>query len=407
MTIFAIQYLEDGPKIPDITPQKARSRLRAAFDRLPIDILVLGWHLPDTLVDACASECESAGVTLYRWHPLLTGDSTFMPKPMWQTIGLDGAPVPGFRAMPEFTFVCPNRPAVQEAVHSHVRALLRDDRYQGIFLDRMRYPAPAANPEGLLGCFCGDCRRAAAREGLDLTEAHAHIIRLLAMPGGPVRLLHALLAPDAAAPPHPNAEANACLAALRAFLDFRTRSVSRFVRKIATLAHSMGKTVGLDCFSPALAGLVGQDLKTLSSYGDWVKIMSYGHAMGPAGMPFELLAMVDWLIEAQGMGEQDALAALADATQLPLPPRRAALREHGLAPRALRAEAQRARSLGINTLLAGIELVEMKGVAELNSAQIAADLAAFHAAEVDGLAISWDLWEIPLERLEIVRARWH
>jgi hypothetical protein len=53
-------------------------------------------------------------------------------------------------------------------------------------------------------------------------------------------------------------------------------------------------------------------------------------------------------------------------------------------------------------LLAGIELVQSAGVSEPNPAQIAADLTAFHKADADGLVLSWDLWEMPLERLDIV-----
>ena len=45
-------------------------------------------------------------------------------------------------------------------------------------------------------------------------------------------------------------------------------------------------------------------------------------------------------------------------------------------------------------------------VTRLNETQIAADVAAFREAGVDGLAISWDLWEIPLKRLELIRANW-
>ena len=56
----------------------------------------------------------------------------------------------------------------------------------------------------------------------------------------------------------------------------------------------------------------------------------------------------------------------------------------------------------ISGMMAGIELVEIAGVAELDEAQIRADLAAVRAAGADGLVLSWDLWAIPLERLELV-----
>ena len=58
------------------------------------------------------------------------------------------------------------------------------------------------------------------------------------------------------------------------------------------------------------------------------------------------------------------------------------------------------------TLLAGIELVEIPGISELTSPQIRADLMALKEAGADGLSISWDLWHIPDKRLEIVRDIW-
>jgi hypothetical protein len=82
------------------------------------------------------------------------------------------------------------------------------------------------------------------------------------------------------------------------------------------------------------------------------------------------------------------------------------LAERGLAPEALAAETQRGRAAGVSPLLAGIELVEIKGVAQLDRQQIVADLHAFYNGGADGLVLSWDLWHIPLERLDLVRAVW-
>ena len=378
------------------------------------------------MVHACHEEATRAGAQLFRWHPLLTGNGTFLPRPEWQAIGLDGEPVPGFQAkprsreagLPEFTFVCPNRPAVREAVWHHLEEPLVGGDYDGVFLDRIRYPSPAADPARLLACFCGDCRRIAATEGLDLEDVRRRIRALLATPEGTLAYVRALLDPPPPGTQDPD------LAALHAFLDFRARSVARFVQASAGLVHAAGLAVGLDCFSPALAPLVGQDLGALNGHCEWVKIMTYGHALGPAGLPFELLDLANWLVGDQpgsgrsgrtwalGQGlaavasEVEALELLSLATRLPLPRTRAALRERGLAPGALAAETRRGRAAGVHPLFAGIELVEIDGLAQLNQEQIEADLHAFRDAGADGLVLSWDLWHIPLERLDFVRAIW-
>jgi hypothetical protein len=93
-------------------------------------------------------------------------------------------------------------------------------------------------------------------------------------------------------------------------------------------------------------------------------------------------------------------------THLSLPPTRAALRQRGLAPEALAVETRRGRATGVSPLFAGVELVEIEGVAQLDRQQIVADLRALREAGADGLVLSWDLWHMPLERLDLVRAVW-
>jgi len=394
MPTFSIQYLEDSPAVAQIAPHAAAARLRAAFDRLPLALVLIGWRLPDATLDACAEVCTQRGAALYRWHPLLTGDGVFQPRAEWQVIGLAGEATPGFRNMPEFTFVCPNRPDAAQAALANLDHSLADNRYGGVFLDRIRWPSPTADPARWLGCFCPACQAAAGGEGLDLAETRRALLDLLNSPGGAAQLVRQLLAPDAST-----------AAPLAALWAFRMRSVTRFVARAVEIARARGCAVGLDGFSPALTRLVGQELGALDAGADWTKIMCYGHALGPAGVPFELAALADWLI-ARGMADGGALALLAEAAGLPLPPTVAELRRAGLPPEALAREVHRGREQGIHTLLAGVELVDLAGVTALREDQIRADLAALRGARADGLALSWDLWHIPLERLDLVREVW-
>lgn len=399
-TTFAVQYLEGGPGVAAIAPEDVRARLRAACEVLPISLVLLGWNLPPALVRACREEASRAGAQLYLWHPLLTGHSTCMPRARWRAIGLDGTPVPGFRGLPECTFVCPNRPAVHQAALQHLHDAVRSGSYDGVFLDRIRYASPAANPSRLLACFCDDCRQAAGDEGLDLEAARGLIRDLTTAPDRAPWVARMLLEPQA-----PVTD-DAALGALWEFLCFRVRGITRFVSAATEMIHSEGLAVGLDCFSPALTHMVGQDLGRLDPLCDWIKIMTYGHALGPAGLPFELLDLSGWLVGQRSVSEAEALEWMSLATRLPLPPTQATLRGRGIAPEALGIESRRARAAGVSTLLAGMELVEIEGICALARPQIIADLRAFRTAGVDGLVLSWDLWHIPLERLELVRRVW-
>ncbi len=399
MRCLAVQYLDSVPNVASIPAPEIGQRLRHTFERLPLSYVLLGWNLPDSHVQVCADECARANAQLYRWQPLLSGDGVFTPRPEWHTIGLDGKPVGGFQEIAEFTFMCPNRPAAQEAVQAYIQSLLADNRYHGLFLDRIRFPSPTLDPAADLGCFCEDCHAAAAAEGLDLETVRQAILRLVNDEEDRYQLVKVLLDPAY------HAADSVDLDLLHRFLRFRCRSVTRFVGAVCQQIRAEGRSVGLDCFSPAVAHMVGQSLGDLNSHADWIKIMSYGHAFGPAILPFELFGLADWLVST-GMTEARAMLCLSAATHLPLPQTRRELRQTGLPPQALKSEVVRGRELGIGTLLAGIELVEMPGISELNPPQIAADLTAFREGGADGLVLSWDMWSIPLERLEIVRQVW-
>ena len=400
MKTIAIQYLEDAPHIASIEPKEVRRKLEAAFERLPISYILIGWNLPISLINTCSEVATKKNAKLYRWHPLLTGDGTFIPRPEWQTIGLSGEPVPGFKGKKEFTFVCSNRPKVREAVLHHLHDVIRSGNYQGIFLDRIRYPAPGADPVHLLACFCDDCRQTAENRGFDLEDARQKIKEMLSTPKQARAFVNILLNSKAAIPSNPYFKA------LKTLLDFRAHCITQFIKSATEIVSSGGLEVGLDCFSPSLTYMVAQDLKSLKDHCDWIKIMSYAHVFGPAGLPYELIGLVDWLISKGYADEEKALKWVSTGTNLSLPLTRFELSERGLCSGSLVTEIKRARGSGIKNLLAGIELVEVEGVTKLNQEHITKDLRAFKKSGADGLVLSWDLWHIPVERLDLVRTFW-
>jgi hypothetical protein len=395
--IITIQYLEDAPELDQLDERAVIEKLQAARRILPITHLLVGWHLPPRLLEACCREAERGGMRFIRWHPLLTGDGSFQPRLPWQVINLQGEPVRGYRNMPEFTFVCPNHPAVQDGIQQRLAVLLQQGIYQGFFLDRIRFPSPAAGPLENLGCFCPYCRQKAAACDLDLAQLQRRLLHLTAQPGGRQMLVEALLKIQSAPAADPLQQE------LRRFLDFRMHSVTAFVATLAQQLMQARMEIGLDCFSPALAQMVGQDLPALGASAGWIKVMSYAHTLGPAGLPFELLGLYDELTRGAGLGEAEALDCLSRAACLPLPATRLGLEHYGLSPQALESELRRGVAASPAPLLAGFELVEIEGVAQLNPVQISADLAAIRRAGAAGLAISWDLWHIPLDRLELVQ----
>ena len=385
MTTFAVQYLESP--YPNASPATVRRLLRQACERLPISLVLLGWELPPALEEAVAEETSRQHAQLFRWQPLLTGDAHTDFPPEWATVGPSGKSIPGHGGLPEFTFICPNRSAVADFLSERVEGVADSGLFQGIFLDRIRFPSPSVDPIRDLACFCKHCTRLAADAGLDLESIHRYIQSIPAD-----ILIHGLLG----RPLEPGSP-------LEAFLDFRATSITRTVRAIAKQARSLNLSIGLDCFSPALTRMVGQDLLALDGTADWVKIMSYPRVFGPAGISFELLGLAKWLTQ-RGLYESETMQLLADASELPVPTSNAELRRAGLGSDALSQEIRRGYEMGVSNLLAGIALVNLRGIHESTPEQICADLEASRNA--DGLVISWDLWLTPLEYLDRIRILW-
>ncbi len=390
MSNFAVQYLGSRPK--GITPQAARARLHEACQRLPISMVLLDWEVSPQIEEAVAQETYSMGAKLYRWQTWLTGDSQADLPQEWATVGLDGNPIPGYENDPDFSFICPNRSAVQIFLSERLEAIAAKGIYQGIFLDRIRFPSPALDPAHLLGCFCRDCTRMAADTGLELENARRAIRSMLEQPETAIELAQALL-------DDPGRSNNP----LSQYLDFREQSISHVVWEAKQLAVSLGLEIGLDCFSPSLTRMVGQNLAALGTYSDWIKLMTYPRVWGPAGVSFELLGLVDWLLN-YGLPENDVLSIVRSSSRLPVPQTRKEFCASGLPSSSVKLELERCRSETTGPLLAGIPLVELKTIHESTDSEINGDLQASRAA--DGLVLSWDLWQIPLRHLETIRQIW-
>jgi len=160
--------------------------------------------------------------------------------------------------------------------------------------------------------------------------------------------------------------------------------------------------IGLDCFSPCLTSMVGQDLQGMSKFADWIKLMTYAHTNAPAGLPFELAGLTYFLVEHAALDETTALNIVSKHCGLPLPDKPRGLETEGLSSLAIERELQRGSDEVSIPILAGIELVDLPGVTCLSPAQIRSDLAAIKRSPVHGLSISWDLLHITHERLELV-----
>ncbi len=294
-----------------------------------------------------------------------------------------------------FEFVCPNQEGTVERIFERYRALVDRTGFDGVFLDRIRFPSPAVGFEMLYSCFCGSCRSRYRREiGGELAEqirqAGSHLERLRT---DPVPVLRGARALHEAIYPPP----------MRGFLDFRSRSVSRVVETFASFARGKGKKVGLDLFSPSLAGLVSQEYGLLSGAADWIKPMLYCHTNGPAGVPLELRLLVAALRRlSPGLEEREALGLFGALLKTPLPAGSRELEEKGVPEELIGSEMRLIERMQLPQsvrVYAGIEAMDLPGICSISEPILDRYAAAIGRSGAHGLIVSWNLIDMPAANL--------
>jgi hypothetical protein len=310
----------------------------------------------------------------------------------WRGLGTGGE---------DFLFLCPNREEPLRKVLQVYERLLEEAGFDGVMLDRIRYPSTVNGFESLFGCFCPDCEREyAARTGTPLAEQRKAVAAFLDGLAG------ARWSQAAKWRSFSSLWKNAGLEEL---LDFKRRSITRVVRRFAGSARRRGLKVGLDLYSYSLAPLVAQDYGELSGACDWLKPMSYCHAVGPAGLPLELACLQEAfasLCPRLSAEEVHRLLVNLLGWRWPQPVER--LLREGLGEQTLGVELERIASdpaAGAARVFAGFEAVRLPQFGVDITAEVLRRYLAQAAPRSAGLIASWNLPDIPEENLRVLGQR--
>ena len=294
-----------------------------------------------------------------------------------------------------FLFSCPNNEHFTERVFALYSALLDRLDLGGVMLDRIRFPSPANGFEMLFSCFCDSCaRQFMHEEGRPLSaladRAAAFLQRTRQLTG------------ESFSSEWRSTDTLLSAAGLASLAGFRGRSILRVVESFSRRARSRGLKIGLDLFSPSLAGMVGQDYLSLSSLCDWIKPMIYCHARGPAGFPLEAGSLLEALRKiAPLLGREEAAAVIASALHLDVPT------EGSFPPSTITHELDMLERMHLPPsvgILAGIEAVRLPRFGIEITDSILAEALSLLSGRAHGLVASWNLLHIPDANLRRIRA---
>ncbi len=383
-----------------LNPQTLRRRLDEARQVLPIAGLITGSYENSAVFNELTLNKRENDPETYLWYNLLSdypgqdeSESVITDRggscKKWFGWGEDAQD----EVTESFMFSCPNHPAAREKALGGLSALLDRYSFDGVFLDKFRFPSPASGLDLTFSCFCPHCYKKATEAGLDLDEVKKELRdwapQQFTVSERTDTWLPALLSGKEV---------------LKKFLRFRIDSVLDIVKEVRKITDAHGVKLGFDLFSPAFAAIVGYDYEELKKYADWVKPMTYQYAFGPAGLRLETISLIEGIEKEFGVSEDRLFTAFRDAVPWFTAEKYHELKETAVPMEWIESEMAASMKLMEGTpVYFGLECVSFPGVIDVKPDQAAALLTAALKNRADGTVLSWDLMHMPLENLIAMR----
>jgi hypothetical protein len=383
-----------------------KKKLSMAKDALDLDALLIWADINKKDLDLIREICTEFKIKTYLWYPILADTSGFKIEQEQAVETFDGLRGYGEngrwdklgKGPEDFLFLCPNDEQNIRQIFSHYQNKIIESDFDGVFLDRIRFPSPSNGFEALFSCFCKSClNKFYSDYGEDL-ESYRNQVKTIFKRFKTIDVNYF----------------QACQSFsdiiiqdnLKKFYDFRKQSVYRMVKMFADKARQMGKLVGIDLFAPSLAPLVSQDYQLLARTCDWIKPMIYGHTSSPAGFPLELYCLLRAILDinpalkkGQLIDEVNRLLGVNLPTQLD------DLLKNGISEHIISREMQKVKEFNLPEkvdIYIGLEAVQIPGVCHIDKSILKKYLESVIEEDIKGILLSWNLWKIPDENLKLV-----
>jgi hypothetical protein len=383
-----------------------KKKLATAKEYLDLDALIIWPESNKKNLDPVREICQDFKIRTYLWYPVLADVLAFKivqeqavetfdglhgygESGRWDKLGEGGE---------DFLFLCPNDEEHIKTILDQYQSKIIESDFDGVFLDRIRFPSPSNGFELLFSCFCKYCQyKFHTTYGEDLENyryrAKAVFEKFKTMDISYLRTCQSLF--------------NVIIQDnLVKFYDFRKQNIYQMVKIFADKAKQMGKLVGVDLFAPSLAPLVSQDYRLLAKTCDWIKPMIYAHTTGPAGLPLELFCFMRAILKMNpALDEGQFTREISRIIGVDLPTRVNDLLKDGVSEKIIYPEMQKIKELDLSKnikIYLGLEAVQIPGVCNITAKILKKYLESVSEAGVKGIILSWDLWKIPDENLKIV-----
>jgi len=383
-----------------------KRKLAKAKESLDLDALIVWPDLHKKSLDLVREICKDFKIKTYLWYPVLADILVFKIEQEQAVEAFDGLYGYGKNGCwdklgegeEDFLFLCPNDEQNIRKIFNQYQNKIVESGFDGVFLDRIRFPSPSNGLKTLFSCFCKSCQnKFHSTYGEDLEnyryQAKAVFEKFKTIDINYFRNCQSFsdfIIQDN----------------LEKFYDFRKQNIYQVVKIFANKAKQMGKLVGVDLFAPSLAPLVSQNYQLLAKTCDWIKPMIYCHTSSPAGLPLELYCFMRAILNINpALDEGQLIREISRIIGVNLPTQINDLLKNGVSEDIICSEMQRIKELDLTesvNIYVGLEAVQIPGLCNITEKILKKYLKSVTEADVKGMVLSWDLLKIPDENLKFV-----
>lgn len=383
-----------------------KKKLATAKETLNLDALMIWSDINKKDLDLVRKICIEFKIKTYLWYPILADIPGFKVEQEQAVETFDGLRGYGKNSYwdkleegeEDFLFLCPNDEDHIRRIFDQYQNKIKESGFDGVFLDRIRFPSPSNGFETLFSCFCKSClSKFYNNYGEDLKDYRNQVktffkkfktidINYLQT----CQSFSDIIIRDS----------------LKKFYDFRKQNIYQVLKMFADKAKQMGKLVGVDLFAPSLAPLVSQDYQLLTKTCDWIKPMIYCHTSSPAGLPLELYCFIRAILDINPvLDEGQLIREISRIIGADLPTQINELLKNGVSENIIYSEMQKIKELNLKEsvdIYIGLEAVQIPGLCNITERILKKYLKSMIETDIKGMILSWDLLKIPDENLQLV-----
>lgn len=382
-----------------------KKKLAIAKEALNLDALMIWSDINKKDLDLVRRICRDFKIKTYLWYPILADipDFKIEQEQSVETFGgLRGYGKNGCwdklgEGEEDFLFLCSSDEEHVRRIFDQYQNKIKENGFDGVFLDRIRFPSPSNGFELLFSCFCKSClNKFYNNYGEDLkgyrNQAKTVFKKFKTIDINYLQTCQSffdIIIRDS----------------LKKFYDFRKQNIYQVLKMFADKAKQMGKLVGVDLFAPSLAPLVSQDYQLLAKTCDWIKPMIYCHTSSPAGLPLELYCFIRAILDINpALDEGQLIREISRIIGVDLPTQINELLKIGISEHIICSEMQKIKEFNLPEeidIYIGIEAVQIPEVCNIDRSILKKYLKSVIKADSKGIILSWDLLKIPDENLKL------